>query len=138
MLNYGYAILDNQVDMQVVAAGLDPKIGILHRSSRGKHGLVYDLMELPRPVIDRKVLEFAQADKFHPADFTIGSNGVCRQIQRWRAIWSRLLPYAASTRVQFKRSKAMILITVAEGLEVRERGLASPVPSQAIQRQKIR
>ena len=37
-----------------------------------------DLMEPLRPIADRKVLEFVQAHAFHPADFTIRSDGVCR------------------------------------------------------------
>jgi CRISPR-associated protein Cas1 len=35
-------------------------------------------MEPQRPIVDRKVLEFVQAHTFHPADFTIQSDGVCR------------------------------------------------------------
>jgi CRISPR-associated protein Cas1 len=78
MLNYAYGILESQVRMQVMAAGLDPTVGILHGNARGKHGLVYDLMEPLRPIVDRTVLKFVQAHTFHPADFSISSDGVCR------------------------------------------------------------
>jgi CRISPR-associated endonuclease Cas1 len=78
MLNYAYGILESQVRMQVVAAGLDPTIGILHGNARGQHGLVFDLMEPLRPVIDRKVLEFVQSRVFHSADFTLTKAGGCR------------------------------------------------------------
>jgi CRISP-associated protein Cas1 len=78
MLNYAYGILENQVRMQVVAAGPDPTVGILHGSARGRHGLVFDLMEPERPIADRAVLKFVQSHTFHPADFTIRSDGVCR------------------------------------------------------------
>jgi CRISPR-associated endonuclease Cas1 len=78
MLNYAYGVLESQVRMQVVAAGIDPTIGILHGNARGQHGLVFDLMEPLRPVIDRKVLEFVQSRTFHPADFVLANNGNCR------------------------------------------------------------
>jgi CRISPR-associated endonuclease Cas1 len=78
MLNYAYGVLESQVRMQVVAAGLDPTIGILHGNARGQHGLVFDLMEPLRPVIDRNILEFVQSRTFHAADFTLGDNGNCR------------------------------------------------------------
>jgi CRISP-associated protein Cas1 len=78
MLNYAYGILESQVRMQVMAAGLDPTIGIFHGNARGQHGLVYDLMEPLRPIVDRTVLKFMQAHRFHPADFSITSDGVCR------------------------------------------------------------
>jgi len=78
MLNYAYAILESQVRMQIVAEGYDPTIGYLHMSTPERQALVLDLMEPQRPIVDRKVLEFVQAHTFHPADFTIRRDGVCR------------------------------------------------------------
>lgn len=62
----------------MVAAGFDPSIGFLHASGLGRPAFVLDLMEPLRPLVDRKVLEFVQGHTFHPADFTIRSDGVCR------------------------------------------------------------
>jgi CRISPR-associated protein Cas1 len=78
ILNYAYAILESQVRIQVIAAGFDPTIGFLHSGRRGRSDFVLDLMEPLRPVVDRRVLEFVQAYVFHPADFTIRPDGVCR------------------------------------------------------------
>jgi CRISPR-associated protein Cas1 len=78
MLNYAYGMLENQVRAQVIASGLDPTIGYFHGSFRGKHALVFDLMEPLRPVVDRGILEFAQQTVFTPADFTLASDGACR------------------------------------------------------------
>lgn len=78
MLNYGYAVLENQIRMNVVARGLDPTIGFLHGKSRGKPGLVLDLMEPLRPVVDRRVLEFMRQQTFAPGDFVLLDDGVCR------------------------------------------------------------
>ncbi len=78
LLNYAYGVLESKVRMQVAAVGLDPTIGILHSNARGKPGLVYDLMEPLRPIVDRRILEFVQSHTFHPEDFTIRSDGVCR------------------------------------------------------------
>ena len=78
MLNYGYGILESRVRMQVIAAGLDPTTGYLHGKARGKHGLVYDLMEPLRPIVDRIVLNFVQAYTFQRADFALRADGGCR------------------------------------------------------------
>jgi CRISP-associated protein Cas1 len=78
ILNYAYAILENQIRMKIVARGFDSTIGYLHGQRHGKPGLVLDLMEPLRPVVDRKVLEFVQRQTFAPGDFTLLSNGVCR------------------------------------------------------------
>jgi CRISPR-associated protein Cas1 len=64
--------------MQVVGDGYDPTIGFLHTYNADRPALVFYLMEPQRPIVDRKVLEFVQANTFHPADFTIRSDGVCR------------------------------------------------------------
>ena len=80
ILNYAYAVLETQVRIQIVAAGYNPTIGLMHsgRVGRGRHDFVLDLMEPLRPIVDRQVLEFVQTHTFHPADFTIRSDGVCR------------------------------------------------------------
>lgn len=53
ILNYGYSILESQIRIQLVAAGLDPTIGVLHSGRRGRSDFVLDLMEPLRPIIDR-------------------------------------------------------------------------------------
>jgi CRISP-associated protein Cas1 len=78
MLNYGYGILVSQLRTEIVAAGLDPSIGIMHGNSENRIPLVYDLMEPLRPVVDRKILQFALAHIFKPGDFTINRFGGCR------------------------------------------------------------
>lgn len=78
MLNYGYAMLISQVQAEIVGAGLDPAIGITHGRHTNPIPLVYDLMEPLRPVVDRKILEFALSHTFTPGDFTINSAGGCR------------------------------------------------------------
>jgi len=78
MLNYGYAMLISMVRTEVVSVGLDPSIGIAHRRAGNSIPLVYDLMEPLRPIVDRKILEFALSHTFTPGDFTINSQGGCR------------------------------------------------------------
>jgi CRISPR-associated protein Cas1 len=78
MLNYGYAVLKAKVRSEVVAAGFDPSIGLMHGNSSSSLPLVYDLMEPLRPVVDARILEFALANTFAPDDFTINRIGACR------------------------------------------------------------
>jgi CRISP-associated protein Cas1 len=78
ILNYAYAVLQGQIQIDAVADGCDPTIGIMHEGRDGAAAFVFDLMEPERPVIDRKVLEFVKGSVFDPADFIIRSDGVCR------------------------------------------------------------
>jgi len=78
MLNYAYGVLESQVRIATVAAGLDPTIGYLHACRPGRVALVYDLMEPLRPQVDRRVLDFVQGRTFDPRDFVLTERGVCR------------------------------------------------------------
>jgi CRISPR-associated protein Cas1 len=78
ILNYAYTVLQSQIQINAVAAGYDPTIGITHEGCDGSSAFVFDLKEPERPVVDRKVLEFVKGHVFDPADFAIRSDGVCR------------------------------------------------------------
>jgi CRISPR-associated endonuclease Cas1 len=78
MLNYGYAVLESQVQMAVIAAGLDPTIGFMHSHDDRRSALVLDLMEPIRPVVDGVVLGLARQHTFSPLDFMQRDDGVCR------------------------------------------------------------
>lgn len=78
ILNYAYAVLESQVRIHIATQGYDPNIGYLHKPSKERPALVFDLIEPQRPIVDRKVLKFVKAQTFHPADFTIRADGVCR------------------------------------------------------------
>jgi CRISP-associated protein Cas1 len=78
ILNYAYAALQSQIQINAVAEGYDPTIGIMHEGNNGSAAFIFDLMEPHRPVVDRAVLEFVKAHVFDPADFVIRSDGVCR------------------------------------------------------------
>lgn len=60
-LNYTYAILLNKVEMGLLKLGLDPTIGLLHAEGPHKKPLVYDVMEIWRPTVDRWLLEWMMA-----------------------------------------------------------------------------
>lgn len=78
MLSYGYAVLESQVQIAVVAAGLDPSIAYMHASGERRSALVLDLLEPMRPAADGVVLGLARSNTFSPADFVLRDDGVCR------------------------------------------------------------
>jgi CRISP-associated protein Cas1 len=47
MLNYAYAVLQSQVQIQAVAEGYDPNLGIMHFDREYGPAFVFDLMERP-------------------------------------------------------------------------------------------
>lgn len=78
ILNYSYAVLQSQVQIAIVSAGLDPTIGLMHTTRKDRPAFVLDLMEPLRPAVDAIVLRFVQENDLAPQDFTIGADGTCR------------------------------------------------------------
>ena len=52
LLNYGYGILYGRVEGELIKAGIDPYIGILHRDEYNRPVLVYDVIEIYRIWVD--------------------------------------------------------------------------------------
>jgi CRISPR-associated protein Cas1 len=78
ILNYAYAVLQSQVQIRLVAEGFDPMLGIMHVDRDDAAAFVLDMMEPERPKVDRAVMAFLKSEALHPADFTVGDDGVVR------------------------------------------------------------
>ncbi len=78
IFNYAYTVLQSQLQIEAIAEGYDPTIGIMHEGSNGSAAFIFDLMEPHRPAVDRSVLDFIKSHVFDPADFVIRADGVCR------------------------------------------------------------
>lgn len=63
MLDYGYTIVRGHGVRAVLAAGLEPSLGIFHHNRANLFCLVDDLMEIFRPLIDLEVYRLVQAGK---------------------------------------------------------------------------
>jgi CRISP-associated protein Cas1 len=71
LLSFGYTLLFNNVMSLILAEGLNPYLGNLHRSSRREPHLAFDLMEEFRsPVVDSLVMGLVNKRIVKPTDFT--------------------------------------------------------------------
>jgi CRISP-associated protein Cas1 len=71
LLSFGYTLLFNNVMSLILAEGLNPYLGNLHRSSRREPHLAFDLMEEFRsPVVDSLVMWLVNKKVLRPTDFT--------------------------------------------------------------------
>ena len=70
MLSFGYALLAKETSIALLAEGLDPHWGFLHRPRHGRPALALDLMEEFRPlVVDSAVLSAINNGMVAPGDF---------------------------------------------------------------------
>jgi CRISPR-associated protein Cas1 len=71
LLSFGYTLLYNNVLSLILAEGLNPYLGNLHRSERKETHLAFDLMEEFRsPVVDTVAMKAINQKIFKPTDFT--------------------------------------------------------------------
>ena len=52
LLNYGYGLLYGKIEGEMIKAGIDPYVGIMHRDDYNRPVLVYDVIELYRIWVD--------------------------------------------------------------------------------------
>lgn len=82
MLNYVYGMLAARKQIEAIADGYDPMLGIVHDRRKAVRGITpayaLDIMEPERPIVDRTVLRLMAEHEFSAADFTISSKGTCR------------------------------------------------------------
>jgi CRISP-associated protein Cas1 len=71
LLSFGYTLLFNNVLSVILAEGMSPYLGNLHRSERNEPHLAFDLMEEWRSVIvDSLVIKLVNQKVLRPTDFT--------------------------------------------------------------------
>ena len=78
LLNYVYRLLESESRLALLAAGLDPTLGILHADQRNRDSFALDAMEPVRPAVDAFVLDLLEERVLTSRDFVEMSNGVCR------------------------------------------------------------
>lgn len=79
-LNYAYGMLRSRVHIEAVAAGYDPRRGVMHhdRDDGDAFAWVFDMIEPRRAEVDAKILRFMLNTPLTGADFILRADGVCR------------------------------------------------------------
>jgi CRISPR-associated endonuclease Cas1 len=76
-LSYAYAVLAGECLCTLVAAGLDPRLGFLHRPRAGRPSLAVDFMEPFRPLIaDQAVLAGLNHGQFRSEHFSTAQHAI--------------------------------------------------------------
>lgn len=78
LLNYAYAVKLAKMQIEAIAEGYDPTLGIMHNGKRGSPALILDLIEPQRPIVDAAILRFVANNRFSAGDFVTRKDGVCR------------------------------------------------------------
>ena len=106
LLNYVYALLESESRLALLAAGLDPTLGVLHADQRNRDSFALDAMEAIRPAVDAFVLDLLEERVLTSRDFVELPNGVCRvraplshdlavTLPRWRQLVAPIVAHLA-------------------------------------------
>ncbi|PTX59827.1 CRISPR-associated endonuclease Cas1 [Kordia periserrulae] len=75
-LNYLYGCTYSVIHQGILAAKLDPYVGLLHVNGLNKSSLTYDLIEPIRPLIDRLLLQLIDEQKLDASHFKNNAKAV--------------------------------------------------------------
>jgi CRISPR-associated protein Cas1 len=78
LLNYLYAVLESEMTIALLAAGLDPGIGMFHADIDRRSSLALDAIEAARPHVDYWLLTYLASSAFANRDFTELPDGEIR------------------------------------------------------------
>ncbi len=106
LLNYVYSLLESESRLALLAAGLDPTLGVLHADQRNRDSFALDVMEPVRPAVDAFVLDLLEERVLTSRDFVELPNGVCRvraplthdlalTLPRWRQLMAPIVAHLA-------------------------------------------
>jgi CRISPR-associated endonuclease Cas1 len=106
LLNYVYSLLESETRLALLAAGLDPTLGVLHADQRNRDSFALDAMEPIRPAVDAFVLDLLEERVLTSRDFVELPNGVCRvrtplthdlavTLPRWRQLVAPVVAHLA-------------------------------------------
>ena len=149
LLNYLYALLEAESRLALLAAGLDPTLGVLHADQRNRDSFALDAMEPIRTDVDAFVLDLLETRVFTSRDFVELPNGVCRiraplthdlavTLQGWRMLVAPIVTHLAQTfrtalldRMEIPKPR-----TQTTGRSARALALAAPSPLRATPRKQ--
>ena len=143
LLNYVYALLESESRLALLAAGLDPTLGVLHADQRNRDSFALDAMEPIRPAVDAFVLDLLEERVLTSRDFVERPNGVCRvraplthdlavTLPRWRQL---VAPVVAHLAQRFRAALPTLRATcVKPHSDKRDH---SRIPSEVSQTPKI-
>jgi CRISPR-associated endonuclease Cas1 len=108
-MNLIHALCEAECRIALIATGLDPEIGLLHRDAPNRSSLANDLQEILRPMVDSFVLNWIQTEPFRKADFWEDNNGNCR-------LMSHLCAKLSETSPIWRRAVSPVAEWVAQAL----------------------
>lgn len=123
LLSFTYALLTKDAVAAALAAGLDPYVGLFHRSGFGRPALALDLMEEMRPLVaDSTVLTAINNGEVSARDFVRRAGGVALTSTGRRKV---IATYERRMRTELRHPLFGYRTTYRRALELQARLLAA-------------
>jgi hypothetical protein len=109
MLNLCYALAAVEVRLACLAVGLDPALGFVHADMARRDGLVFDVLEPVRVVVNQLLHDMVAERTFERADFVERTNGSIRVAPRLVQECAAAMPLFARTAAPHAEAIAHLL-----------------------------
>jgi hypothetical protein len=137
VLNYLYALLECEMTVALLAAGLDPGIGMFHTDVDCRSSLALDVIEAARPHIDYWLHRYLASSAFANRDFTELPDGEVRlthplnsHLAYTAALWRKACEPIAQWLAQSFGRAASVVTTVRD----RMISVPQPIPPKLLER----
>lgn len=118
-----YSLVECEARLALLAAGLDPTLGVLHADQRNRDSFALDAMEPIRPAVDAFVLDLLEERVLSSRDFVELPNGICR-------VRAPLTHDLALTLPRWRQLMAPIVVNLAQAFRDELRRLVAPLHSR--------
>jgi CRISPR/Cas system-associated endonuclease Cas1 len=121
LLNLSLAVTIGRITVAIVARGLSPSIGFLHKSPRW--ALSYDAIEPLRPHVEAATFRFIEGHLFSPNDFILASDG---QVKTARELSRVFLDATATPQAVIDRNVDWLVSLIRAPGQFVPGGIAGP------------
>lgn len=103
LLNYSYSVIAGLTLKHINYYGLLPDIAYLHEPTGNKPSLIFDLMEILRPIADLSVIQTLESKKLKWQDFTFSELSTCRLMPNAQALLMSNLQVLLNSMIEGKQ-----------------------------------
>ncbi len=117
LLNYGYGVLYGKIEAELIRAGIDPYVGVLHREDYNRPVLAFDIIEKYRVWVDYVVVNLVNYEAIDEECYSVKDDGSVWLENLGKRILVQSINDYFEEPAKFKRNKHSRSAEIAEYLK---------------------
>jgi CRISPR-associated endonuclease Cas1 len=138
LLNLGYRLAEIEVRLQCFGVGVDPAFGVVHLDRAGRDGMVLDVLEVARPIVEAFILDLVAERAFGRSDFYEAPDGAVRVLMPLSHDLAAAMPLFGKVTAPYVEKVRNLLATGVETKITRSNSLTGAARRAAAAKVKAR